>query len=221
MLPRSCRELKAERPTSEDGMYELGPVAFSAYCDMAGDSGGWMLVTPEMIASEQKDGVTSSRSVDSRGGLVLRVWANVNGCGSPGARYQVLLKDVVPWTQVRSYHLFKGSASVWSIWGDGAALGDFAVNLLPFDKAVDVVRLQAGMGGSKGDAFDGLTHRADNLPENFWHGLNGTGPRTAEVILRRKSSLEPAGLATGTSCTPSGPGVASPTYWGYSNIYVR
>jgi hypothetical protein len=95
------------------------------------------------------------------------------------------------------------------------------VNLIPFDTTIDIIRNQVRMGGSSGDKFDGITHRCDNLPQNFWHPMNGTAVRSAEVVLRRNSNAMPAGPATGVSCTTFGSGTTSPTWWRYSNIYVR
>ena len=85
----SCAAAKAALPSAKTGTYVIKPgaarPAFRAHCDMNDDGGGWMLVTPQMIASEGSGAVTFMRGTDPNGGLVLRAYANSGGCPVAGS----------------------------------------------------------------------------------------------------------------------------------------
>lgn len=224
----SCDALKKAKPATPDGMQLIdpdgpGPLApFSAYCDMTKDDGGWMLLTGAMLGAESPQAVTVVRGVAEHDGVVLRVYANGQACGArtPSARHRVILPDLPAWSRVRSKQTFAGKATCWVVFGgheDGSE--PFDANVLPFDKTKDVIRDEVRMGGSLGDAFAGRTSRCDASPENFWGGIGQ--PRSATVILRRSDLVAPSGLATGADCGDFGPGMSSPTYWEYRDIYVK
>lgn len=114
---------------------------------------------------------------------------------------------------------FTGSASCWYVFGgqnDNRALDP---NLVPFDAKKDVLRDAVGMGGRAGGGFDGVTDRCDDNVHNFWFDDGPT--RRATLILRRRGAAAPAGLSTGADCGGYGPGIASPTWWEYRDIYVK
>jgi hypothetical protein len=208
------------------GAYFIKPAgsstALSVYCDMVNDGGGWMLLTPAMVESQYTANVTIASSSDINGGLVRQVWANARGCGEPAeSRERVYFTDTVPWTKIRSTWTFAGGVSCWSILGNDARLPGWSGRLTAYTPGTDTIRNQAAMGGSNGNLFDGITARCDNTTANFWHHLNGTGERTAQVILRRTATSSLAGLGVGASCVDVGAGSASPTWWKYSDIYVN
>lgn len=228
----SCNEVLQTRADAIDGRYriEAGPNGepIPAYCDLTDDDGGWMLVTPDMIFDEQSAWVTVVNAQDERGGLVLRVYANVYGCADPVDNvHRVAISDRPAWTQIRATYKFAGGNACWWIFGevstDISAHIDGKVivsNIVPFQAGVDTIRDEVKMGGA-GNAFDGLSFRCDNETTNFWHPDRGLEERSALLILRRSLDPGPAGLATTTSCTTSGPGTESPTWWEYSDISVR
>ena len=192
---------------------------------MTGDGGGWMLVTADMVSDEILRDATAVHAIDGLGGLVHTTYANNRGCGiAPNSAAMNLLADDVPWTAIRYDMVFMGSNSCWGIFGDTHyhREGTTFANLIPFAPGVDVVRDTYRMGGSSGDAFDGVPYRCDNTTTNFWHQNNGGAERRASVVLRR-DTCEPgeAGFSVGVSCTNYGGGTTSPTYWTHKNIYVR
>jgi hypothetical protein len=228
----SCSAAKAARPNAGDGFYliESGDAGAPrrAWCDMTQDQGGWMLVTRDMILRERSRSVTVLEEDDARGGLVVRVFANAPGCGTPPDNvYLVTFSEQPRWTQIRAKYVFAGSTSCWWIFGrvnaeppgqiDGEVIDPY---VFAFDPAADTIRDQVRMGGDAGATFDGKTYRCDNEANNFWQGDLGLETRSAVVILRR-NMLGPAGLATTTSCTDNGLSTSSPTWWEYRDIYVR
>ena len=95
-----------------------------------------------------------------------------------------------------------------------------ASNLRPFDASVDAIRNPVKMGGSRGDAVDGVLVRCDQDPANFWE-VNTGEIRSATVILRRQDMSYPGGLSTGEDCGGFAPGTTSTTWWEYRDIYVK
>lgn len=229
----SCVEVRDAQAGAADGVYLVaaGPdgAPVPVYCDLTQDGGGWMLVTRDMVASEQSLSVTVVAADDARGGLVMRVYANAEGCTQPLDNVHLMaLSDRPAWTEIRARYRFAGANSCWWILGavspDESAKIDgnsIVSNIIPFEFGVDTIREQVRMGGAAGDAFDGMSTRCDNDAANFWHDSNGFEERSAVVILRRSAVPGAAGLATTTSCTEFGPGTTSPTWWEYSEIAVR
>lgn len=222
----SCAAIKAARPQTPDGVQLIdpdgpGPAApFSAWCDMTTDEGGWMLVTPAMLGAETAATVTPVTSTDGRGGLVLRIYVNGQGCGSgPKSRHRVLFDPKVAWSRVRFSQSFAGNAGCWHVFG-GLETDGLDANLEAFDTAKDVLRDAVKMGGANGDAFDGISVRCDADPANFWANASSS-TRSATVILRRKDGTLPAGVSTGADCGSFAPGTTSPTYWEYRSVYVK
>jgi hypothetical protein len=175
-----------------------------------------------MIASETSEGATVARTRDGHGGLVLRVFANTEGCGNGtvSPNHLVLFEERGGWSSIRFRQTFAGSASCWTIFGGTDSAVPLLHNLQMFDERQDLIRDPVKMGGSTGDAFAGVVSRCDNSTENFWKAL-GVATGSATVILRRDSSSSPGGLATVASCTAAGPGTASPTWWRYDDVFVR
>jgi hypothetical protein len=224
----SCAAIKEANPSAPDGRYHIVPVngavpAFDADCDMTQDGGGWMRVTEDMIAEEKKQSVTVVHEKDEKGGFLIRVFANSPGCGAsiPADDYVGIIRDAPTWTRLRARYDFYGQSSCWDILGSAVDGVVFPSNMIQFDKTVDVVRDMVKMGGSRGDAFDGDPGRCDNETDNFWNQDVALGRRSLTAVLRRASPNVPAGLGTETSCTQEGPGVMSPTYWEYREIFVR
>jgi hypothetical protein len=230
-LPVSCKELRAQQPSLGDGKYQIAPnpseqgQTFEAWCDMTNDGGGWMLVTADMLAGQVNNSVTVVNQNDSHGGLIQTTYANDSGCGArPYSSAMFLLKDLVRWTHIRYSKEFLGSNSCWGIFGNTGYHhpNTIQANIVPYNPVLDTIRNQHRMGGNQGNNFDGISSRCDNERENFWHDVNGTAQRRAQVILRRDiSNSNPAGLSTGVSCTRSGSGTSSPTYWIYRDIFIR
>lgn len=222
----SCKALKLTSPATPDGVQTIdpdgsGPIApFQAWCDMTRDGGGWMLVTEPMIDGETGALATAVRSVGPNGGLVLRVYLNEQGCSNvPKTRHRVFFDDRTKWSQIRFKQTFAGDASCWHIWGALEPTG-LDSNLNVFDGTIDTVTSPVKMGGAKGDFFDGKPLRCDASPDNFW-AQNTTDLRSATVSLRKKDVNAKAGVSTGADCATPGPGTTSPTWWEYSEIYVR
>ncbi|MFA5431898.1 MAG: fibrinogen-like YCDxxxxGGGW domain-containing protein [Candidatus Paceibacterota bacterium] len=209
----SCLSILNEGKSVGSGMYWINPTGtpFQAYCDMVNDGGGWTLVTASMIQSELNTLTITTKTVDSNGGLIATIQKTIEGCGNP-KYYQLLLKDLFPWTKIRADYEFYGGHSCWGVFGS-AAYG-IGSNIITYQSGVDTIRSQVKMGGTNGNNFDGITSRCDNEGANFWHGANDTGTRSAQVVLRRNSMSSYAGISTGVSCS-SGNG------WSYRNIYIR
>ena len=179
---------------------------------MVNDGGGWMLVTADMIQSEALTRTTATKTADSNGGLIVFIQrTGVAGCNGVKS-YQVLFKDIIPWTKIRSDYEFYNGNSCWGIFGNASYIGS---NLVTYQAGTDTIRNQVRMGGSNGSNFDGTTARCDNETVNFWHSNQGTATRSAQVILRRNSMSSYAGLSTGTECSSGTDG------WKYKNIYIR
>lgn len=229
----SCAAAQASLVDAADGVYliqrgEAG-APLPSYCDMTGDDGGWMLVTPDMIEKEVGVAVSVTRRADARGGLILRVYPNSSGCGAgdgaaEDSRHVVDIARTPPWTRIRARHAFAGGTSCWWIFGAVNPQYPSAPNLIVFDPKIDTIRDQHRMGGGgaadAGDTFDGLPSRCDVDPGNFWNAARGLFERSAVVILRRDAPGS-AGLAVGTSCTSAGTGTTGPTWWEYQEIYVK
>lgn len=229
----SCTDVRATQAQAPDGFYLIdivdGAPPVRAFCDMSQDGGGWMLVTRDMIVDERSRAVTIEDTDDANGGLVVRAWANAQGCTGPDDNVSLVTFTERPaWKQIRAHFTFAGGTSCWWIFGRvnpdvvGQVDGQVIVpNLIPFDLATDVIRDQVRMGGAAGDAFDGVSYRCDNDATNFWHANRGPAQRSATAILNRNNQPGPAGLATTTSCTDFAPGTSSPTWWEYRDISVR
>ncbi len=223
----SCAAAKAVLPFAADGPQTIDPDGvgplppFAAWCDMTQDGGGWMLVNADMLANTSAVAATEVRSMGDHDGMVIRVFANNVGCGMGGPRteHRFVLKDPVPWTRIRVHQIFAGEAGCWHIWGASGG-GMLGVNLTAFTAGTDIIRDAVRMGGSAGDAFDGMLTRCDSDPANFWF-YGTTELRSATVVLRRPAPNEPSGIATGADCSKVAPGSSSPTWWEYRDIYVK
>ena len=225
-LPLSCKSLLEARPGHPDGVVSLQPdrtginPPFEVFCDMQRDGGGWMLIRPEMVTSSRDSGVTSVVETDAAGGLVLTVYANYPGCGPSPLPYDARhLDERVPWTQIRYTQLFVGRSVCFSIFGDETRIFANPPNLLPWTRDIDAIRDEVRMSVET-DAFDGTVSFCQSAP-SFWNHPVANLPRQATVILRRKSNTTKAGFGTGVSCTDYGRGSSGPTWWRYSEIYVR
>jgi hypothetical protein len=221
----SCKAIKAANPTAGDGRYLIeapGAEPFEADCEMTGDGGGWMRVTAAMLSEEKNLQTTSVRQTDETGGLLVRVFANSRGCGDADPNvHATFIRDLPKWSQLRARYDFFGSTDCWAILGNLSDEAAVNGNMLAFDKTIDVSRDAVRMGGSAGDAFDGITEKCDVTSTNFWGQPTSVGRRSILATLRRSSPDAPAGLATFTSCTTVAAGTGSPTYWEYREIYVR
>jgi hypothetical protein len=221
----SCAAIKTANPSAVDGRYRIEPpgaAPFEAYCDMTSDDGGWMLGTADMIAEEKKLSVTVVHESDARGGLVVRAFANSQGCSVTDVNaYVVLIRDQPTWTKVRARYDYFGGTACWDMLGGHHQENPFDANVFAFEKTIDVARDMLRMGGSGGDVFDGAAVRCDNDPNNFWHKASGFARRGLVATVRRKSTTLPAGLGTFASCTEFAAGTTSPTYWEYRDVFVR
>jgi type II secretory pathway pseudopilin PulG len=214
----SCQQAKAGNGAAPSGFYAIQSPAYGpmrVYCDMDNDGGGWMLVTPSMVQNVQNSYASTTISADEKGGAIVNVAANPPYDCSVNHNGKMFFSDVVPWTRMRADYEFYGGNACWGIFGDTSSYAGGSSNLIPFSSSDDVIRNQVKMGGSNGDAFDGRITRCDNETSNFWHGNNGQGLRSAQVILRRNSPSAPAGIAQGATC------LSSSSRWVHKNIYVK
>jgi hypothetical protein len=227
----TCNATHIVFPNAPDGFYLLSGVdggpPFEVYCDMTNDGGGWMLVTPAMVASESLTGVTSVHQSDDNGGLVVLNYANSDACagnGAPSATNLIMFSINVPWSQIRAKYAFDGLVGCWHLFGSNQLSHE--QNLFPFDPGADTIYDEVKMGGVLADggpvdAFDGTVDRCDGTGQNFWD-QNTLAERSGVVILRRSILTAPAGLSTNAYCLNNAqPGTASTTFWSYRDIYVR
>lgn len=225
----SCAAARAEAPTAPDGFFSItgsdGGAPFQAYCDMTNDDGGWMLVTPDMIANESLQLVTSAHSVDENGGVIIEEYANEDQCGQDGGVSDfsvVTFTNYPPWTQIRSQQNFNGTVSCWSLFGSSMIVP--TPNLQAFDPAVDVMYDEVKMGGFDDagpvDTFSGMLDRCNGDRTNFWD--QNVANQRSLIVIQRREIPGPAGLAVRATClSGAGPGTTATTSWQFRNIYVR
>lgn len=225
--PSSCAELRSRRPTSADGHYTLGggPQGneLRVYCDMSQDGGGWTLVSEALIQEHRQREVTLRSESDSLGGLRVRLYANAFGCGTPAPEHLLLIQDRFPWTRIRFRQRFAGRVSCYAVFGASSGDVNASLNnasLARFEAMEDTIREEIGMSAS-GDAFTDPPALCVS-EAHFWNDSRPPGfVRSARVILRRDPFVEPAGPYTTTGCADTGPGMTSPTWWEYDEIYIR
>lgn len=228
-LGTSCANILAEHPGSVDGRYYIDPdgtgllAPMEVTCDMTRDNGGWMLVTPEFVASiDQAQYVDVSTGLDPFGGVILQARANSLKVGTNcniNSWNTLYFEDLVPWSLVRSNWQFEGNATCWSIFGNVSEI-DVALNVTPLASS-DAIRQEIRMGGTGSDLFDGVTSRCASTSANFWAMVNGTTRRSAQVILRRSNSSALAGLGVGTSCAEYNNIASSIPTWVFSDIWLK
>ncbi len=233
----SCAALMISQPGAQDGQYYIDPdgsgsiAPFEVTCDMTRDNGGWMLVTPSMVAATGNLYANIEPpvlQVDVFGGVTVRGAADetklVDGTTNCGVKsfLTLYLKDTVPWSLIRSTWSMSGNGYCWSIFGDNNEV-PVPLNLVPLSYVNDVIRSQSRMGPNNQDAFDGVTSRCSDSTSNFWSTTTHSNlTRSAEVILRRASSTKVAGLGLAVSCSNYVAAVTgSRPSWRFSDIWIK
>lgn len=212
----SCADIKNKDANAISGFYaiQIGANIQRVYCDMIGNGGGWTLVDNSFIQNIQDSYTVNTTSTNAYGGIIINVQATgTPGC-SPERINKIYLLDIVSWTKIRYTQDFYGDASCWGIFGSSGFTSGGS-NLIEFSLSQDIIQNQVKMNNSTSDVYDGLNSRCDNESVNFWHGMNGQGLRSAEVVLRRNSTSTVAGLSTGVTCN------SGSTRWIYKNIYIK
>ncbi len=216
----SCRTILESGNSSGDGTYWIDTTngdnsdKQQAYCDMTANSGGWMLVKPNMVDSVYATYSSQTLSTDVNGGVAYNFVSTGTGCGNgQDPRATVLITNNIQWDIVRSKKTLgpAGSSSCWGVDNGGGYT--VSSNLQLFNISNDILQ-NCVLTCSTSPYVMPPMNRCDNAAENFAR-FNTANSRSFEQTGRRTNRTTNSGPAVGLSCNTMG------LNWVIDNIYIK
>lgn len=161
-------------------------------------------VNNNMVQSVTTTGGTILSQGDVNGSYEVTFRHDLSGCGGPQSGILILLKDIIPWTNISFEWLGNGIAACWSFMGTGdnygTETGTFTGNLLAYNEALGdlVTRTYLTWEVPQYQRVN-KTVACDNEADNFFR-FNSGEYKSFRMKRRRDVNGSLAGIHHGRSC---------------------